>query len=187
MEECLAMPENTESEKADKLKAMMEIIKESGIETYSETPYFPYFVQTAKEIGNYFYDFSFLRKALRERGMNPEDYLAVKEDQVYSGTNLVLTDAQKEAFQYDGTTNKKLKEWVNTTDSKVIMIYGLSDPWYSVRIPDTDKPNVKIFVSQRKPHTARLMDHTDEYKDYSFEEEEQKQIIQLIKETLGVE
>lgn len=187
VEECMSMPENSESEKADKLKAMMEIIKESGIETNSKTPYFPYFVQTAKEIGNYFYDFSFLRKALRERGMNPEDYLVVKEDQVYSGTNLLLTDAQSEAFKYDGTTNKNLKEWVNSTDSKVIMIYGASDPWYSVRIPDTDNPNVKIFVSQRKPHTALIMDHTEKYKDYSFEEEEQSQILQLIKETLEIE
>lgn len=184
VESCLAMPENTDDEKTEKLKAMMEIIKIAGLEVDTSSPHFPYFVQAGKELGNYFYDFSFLRQALRDRGMDPDAYLAVREDHVYSAADLVLTDAQKEAFRYDGMMNERLKEWAETTDSRVIMIYGSSDPWYSVRVPDTENPNVSIFVSDRKPHTARILNTGED--DLSFEEQEQEQIIRTIKEAMGM-
>lgn len=54
--------------------------------------------------------------------------------------------------------NTALKEWAKTTDNTVIMIYGTSDPWYYVRIPDADEidPNVHIFTSMRAPHTSSI-------------------------------
>ena len=39
-----------------------------------------------------------------------------------------------------------------------MFIYDNSDPWYSLRMHDTDNPNVKMFVSDTKPHTVRMMD-----------------------------
>ena len=54
---------------------------------------------------------------------------------------------------YQGVT-----KWIDTSEAKIMFIYGSSDPWYSLRMHDTDNPNVKMFVSDTKPHTVRIMD-----------------------------
>ena len=104
---------------------------------------------------------------------------------MYNAADLAFTDEQKEAFVYDDTMNRNLKKWAETTDSHVIMIYGSSDPWYAVRVPDTDNPNIKIFVSQRTPHVTVITDERQaKNSDYSFEPEEQKKIFEAIYEWL---
>lgn len=40
----------------------------------------------------------------------------------------------------------------NTTDEHVFMIFGANDPGSSVRLPDTDNPNVKMYISPKEDH-----------------------------------
>lgn len=47
---------------------------------------------------------------------------------------------------YNNAVHDNLINWIKTTDKQVIMIYGNSDPWYAVRIPDMERDNVHIFV-----------------------------------------
>ena len=185
IEACLGMPEETDDEKAAKTAAFIEIITEAIVDTDVNSPYFPYFIEAAQELGNYVYDFSYLRQALRERGMEPSEYLTLEEGRSWCAADLAFTDEQREVFVYDGTMNRALKEWVETTDSHVIMIYGSSDPWYATRIPDTDNPNVRIFVSDRTPHTTVITDErAKKNNDYSFEKDEQAEIVKAITDWL---
>ncbi len=47
-------------------------------------------------------------------------------------------------------------EWTKTNTSNVIMIYGDSDPWYFVRLPESDNQNIHIFVSSTNAHDVRI-------------------------------
>lgn len=156
IEEYLAMPENTAKKRTAKVQAAENVLETTGTEVNYNNAFFPYFVQAAKELGNYYYDFSYLRQAAEEAGL--DDKLSVQKNHLYSAGDLLFTKKQKAAFQYDPTLNYELKDWVKTTDNTVIMIYGTSDPWNYVRIPDADEinPNIHIFTSMRDPHTARL-------------------------------
>ncbi|MBQ7268188.1 MAG: hypothetical protein IJR11_07500, partial [Synergistaceae bacterium] len=54
--------------------------------------------------------------------------------------------------------------WSQTTESNVIMIYGKSDPWYFVRLPDVSNPNVHIFKADNNHNAAILSGMTSEDK-----------------------
>ena len=185
IEACLGMPEETDDEKAAKTAAFIEIITEAIVDTDVNSPYFPYFIEAAQELGNYVYDFSYLRQALRDRGMEPSEYLTLEEGRSWCAADLAFTEAQREAFVYDDTMNRALKEWAKTTDSHVIMIYGSSDPWYATRVPDTDNPNIRIFVSDRTPHTTVITDERAKFNsDISFDKEQQEEIVRAITDWL---
>ena len=66
------------------------------------------------------------------------------------------------------------------------MIYGSSDPWYYTRIPDTDNPNVNIFVSLRKPHPADIT-NISILDDYAFGAPTRKKIMKIINNAVGME
>ena len=36
------------------------------------------------------------------------------------------------------------------------MVYGATDPWASLRLPETDNPNVAVFVHPTAPHSALI-------------------------------
>ena len=85
--------------------------------------------------------------------------LTVKpEDEENFVFKMVFTPEQLQAFAYDGAFYEGVTKWIDTSEAKVMFIYGSSDPWYSLRMHDTDNPNVKMFVSDTKPHTVRMMD-----------------------------
>ena len=71
---------------------------------------------------------------------------------------MVFTPEQQQAIAYDGAFYEGVTKWIDTTDAKIIFVYGNSDPWYSVRMHDTDNPNVKMYVSNTKPHGVRITD-----------------------------
>ena len=159
MKEILAMPEGTDDEKNAKLQAELTFLYflASPSDWAANSIAWPYYVGAAKEYGQYHYDFSYLREACEAAGLG--DVLTVKpEDEDGFLFKMVLTPEQQQAFAYDGAFYEGVTKWVDSTDAKVMFIYGDSDPWYSLRMHDTDNPNVKIFVNDVKPHSVRITD-----------------------------
>ena len=159
MKSVLAMPEGTDSEKSAKLEAELQflLVLASPTDWAANHPAWPYYVGAASQYGQYHYDFSYLRRACEAAGLG--DVLTVKpEDEENFVFKMVFTPEQQQAFAYDGAFYEGVTKWIDTSEAKIMFIYGNSDPWYSLRMHDTDNPNVKMFVSDTKPHTVRMMD-----------------------------
>ncbi len=159
MKTVLAMPEGTDSEKSAKLEAELQflLVLASPTDWAASHPAWPYYVGAATQYGQYHYDFSYLRQACEAAGLG--DVLTVKpEDEESFVFKMVFTPEQLQAFAYDGAFYEGVTKWIDTSEAKIMFIYGSSDPWYSLRMHDTDNPNVKMFVSNTKTHTVRMMD-----------------------------
>ena len=159
MKSVLAMPEGTNDEKNAKLEAELQflLVLASPTDWAANHPAWPYYVGAASQYGQYHYDFSYLRRACEAAGLG--DVLTVKpEDEENFVFKMVFTPEQQQAFAYDGAFYEGVTKWIDTSEAKIMFIYGNSDPWYSLRMHDTDNPNVKMFVSNTKPHTVRMMD-----------------------------
>ena len=159
MKTVLAMPEGTNDEKNAKLDAELQflLVLASPTDWAANQPAWPYYVGAASQYGQYHYDFSYLRRACEAAGLG--DVLTVKpEDEENFVFKMVFTPEQQQAFAYDGAFYEGVTKWIDTSEAKIMFIYGNSDPWYSLRMHDTDNPNVKMFVSDTKPHTVRMMD-----------------------------
>ncbi|MBR6901540.1 MAG: hypothetical protein IKN30_05715 [Synergistaceae bacterium] len=53
-------------------------------------------------------------------------------------------------------------EWTQTNTSNVIMIYGDSDPWYFMRLPETDNQNIHVFISSEDSHGVSIENMEEE-------------------------
>lgn len=113
----------------------------AGGRTYTrEELMYPYFVQVEMELGGYGVTLKYLRDALMRYG------ITLKATDEEASLSAVYPDVLK-TLTYDPSLRKAMIDWTHTTQSNVMMIYGNSDPWYFVRLPDvTDNPNVHIFV-----------------------------------------
>lgn len=153
----LDMPETTPEEQMAKLQA------EFGMLLQVQTPMdwsvdfmaWPYYVNAATTYGQYHYDFSWLRAALQAAGV--EDALSVTEE-MEDGLlwNIVFSEEQRAAFAWDGELEASLSSFLDTTEAKILMVFGATDPWFSLRIPHTDNPNVVEFIHPTAPHTAAI-------------------------------
>ncbi|OAV69076.1 Prolyl tri/tetrapeptidyl aminopeptidase precursor [Bacteroidales bacterium Barb4] len=104
-----------------------------------------FFVQAAREMGYYGYDTKPLRKLLSiessagylKRFMLPES----AGDIPFSA-----------ALMYD-----KVYNYLKENDPKMILIYGETDPWSAVRVPDfKGKKNMQIYIAPRGSHSTRI-------------------------------
>ncbi len=148
------------------------------ITNFSTEDYTGYYIQAYTEIGNYSYDYTYLRDAIDDvKLVNPSSNAKITVDS--SKENLIFYDSffsdGELAMQYDDTTYKGLIEWSKTTNEQVIMLYGASDPWYSVRIPDVERPNIHIYVNPKNNHLTRIS---------NFPENQKNEIIELLRQYL---
>ena len=132
----------------------------------------PYFLHSYTELGNYGADFSNLRKAIKDKGSTAK--ITISEDEeVMLYPKCFFSPAEQALFaKYTNDLYQKMSEWIKTTDEKFIMIYGASDPWYSVRINDVQRENVHIFVHPEDNHDVTIA---------NFPEPQKSQIIALLK------
>ncbi len=158
-DEVLNMPKSTSSDKELYLRAMLGLLRQNdgdsdvGNTTDSKDKTasprvdkdYAYQVQVQKENGAYGIMLKYFREAVEKEGLK----LTFKEEDepgYYARTqvkpHLLAT------LSYDRTLSDNIRKWSHTTESKVIMIYGNSDPWYFVRMEDvTDNPNVSVFTA----------------------------------------
>ncbi|MBQ9434116.1 MAG: hypothetical protein IJU26_07875, partial [Synergistaceae bacterium] len=163
-EEILNMPREDDpdtdiNEKEEYLAAMLALLSEY-VDT-DEDGLFPYLVQAATENGNYAYKFKYLREAVEREGLS---LVITEEDEKNFTARMIFTEEQQKVFTFDPYMRNELLNWSHTTQSNVIMIYGTSDPWYFVRLPDVDdNPNVHIFTAPLS-HIVRIADMPTEQK-----------------------
>lgn len=162
----LDLPDSTPEETQAKAQAAFELLirVQAPVDWSSNFVAWPYYVNAATTYGQYHYDFSYLRKALAEKGL--EDTLSVTEE-METGLlwNLVFTEAQRAAFVYDGSFAASLTASEHTTDAKLLMVFGAADPWFSLRIPETDNPNVAVFVHPTAAHNASISSMPEEIRN----------------------
>ena len=155
-DEALNMPKSTSHDRELYLRAMLDLLRKNDAdsdkgddEEKTESPRvaddYAYWVQVQKENGAYGIMLKYFREAARKEGLTIK-FKEEDEPGYYSRTeikpNLLAT------LSYDSTLSDNIRRWSHTTESKVIMIYGNSDPWYFVRMEDvTDNPNVRVFVA----------------------------------------
>ena len=148
---------------------LSEILNDSGGDTL-----LPYVFQSFCELGNYRLDFSYLRQAIAAKGNSAT--ITIAPDQEMTVYQTEFSDAEKALFaKYTPAIHDNLINWINTTDEQVIMIYGNSDPWYSVRIPDVSRDNVHIFVHPYNNHYSAIE---------NFPEPQKKEIEDLLRKYL---
>ena len=118
----------------------------------------PYSFQSYFELGNYGLDYSYLRMAVAQaqaRGSKAKIVTTPGEEAYLP--QLSFSDAEISLFDnYTTAVHDNLINWIKTTDEQVIMIYGNSDPWYAVRIPDVYRDNVHIFVHPANNHYSMI-------------------------------
>lgn len=142
------------------------------IDPPSDDELIPYVFQSFYELGNYRLDFSYLRQALEAKGSSVK--INIRPDQEMTVYQTGFSDAEKALFaKYTPAVHDNLIKWIKTTDERVIMIYGNSDPWYSVRIPDVERDNVHIFVHPSNNHNSMIE---------NFPEPKKSEIESLIKQ-----
>ena len=118
-------------------------------------------MQAAVENGDYAGKFTYLREAVEREGLA---LVITEEDERDFIARMNFTEEQQRVFTYDPYMRNEMLNWSHTTQSNVIMIYGSSDPWYFVRLPDVDdNPNVHIFTTPLS-HTVRIGDMPDKQK-----------------------
>ena len=155
-------PEEAEAKAQAEFSMLLQV--QAPVDWSSNFMAWPYYVNAATTYGQYHYDFSYLRNALAEAGM--EDTLSVTED-MEDGLlwRLVFTEAQREAFFYHGSFASSLTAFENTANAKLLMVFGATDPWISLRIPETNNPNVAVFVHPTAPHSANISSMPEEMRN----------------------
>ncbi len=162
-----------EEEGDQKLKDMYALLQQiSPLDSYAnETPYFPYYIQSELQMGNYYFDFSYLRTALdaayqdakaKDPSVKKSEYeLKVTSDMESNlMETMMFTPAQRIIWHYSDDMHNELIDWSQTTTTHSVMIYGGTDPWYAVRIPDVSNPSVHRYVAPTMNHGVRMTDLT---------------------------
>ncbi len=168
----LDMPADTGKEIKAKQKAVYKLLLSLQKPSDWATDFvaFPYYIGTAKEYGQYHYDFSYLREALEEEGL--EDTISVTEEMEENFLqNLVFNEEQRKEFVYDGSFREALVESMSTTNAKHMMIIGGTDPWRSVALTpeETVNENIKYYINPDYPHTSKMNNLPDDMKKEAFD------------------
>ena len=131
--------------------------------------YYPYYVQCMKELGYFRVDFSYLRNALEAEGSGAK--LAVTEDmEDMLSLKLFIYPEVLETLSFDRSLHDDLVTWSKTTESYVIVLFGGSDVWYPLRLPDVpDRDNYHTFVDDLSAH-GHIYARIDLYSRYDIQE-----------------
>ncbi|MGM9773607.1 MAG: S28 family serine protease [Candidatus Egerieousia sp.] len=123
----------------------------------------PFFVQAAKELGYYGYDPKPFKGKLVVK--KTDDYLR----------RIFLPGQRK--FKFDKSLYNRLTDFIATTDTKMMFIYGQWDPWSSVRPDNPGHENIKYYVGPGGSHRARINNLPEDMKN---------EAVKTLKEWLGV-
>lgn len=173
----LSLPENTKEELVDKINAAVKLIVDSGgdISMFSyNCDAFPYFITAHREMGDYGYDFSYVKAMAKAEGKEINISIPEGQEREYF-KKVYLSEEQIKKIKYDNTMYNELINWVkdSSVKTKVIMINGQEDPWYhiSLPIPNTTGENIRVYTHPSMSHRVKITD---------FDETTQKKILQDI-------
>ena len=163
LEKLVDMPEETDEERQAKAGAEFKfMIEVQGPEKWSPDMYaWPYYVSAATETGQYSYDFSYLRSELAKAGV-PRALTVTPGMEEELLWNVVFTENQKKAFTYSKSFHDKLISSLKSTDARILMIYGATDPWTSVRFTDLGNDNIKVYIHPTMSHDTTISSFPDD-------------------------
>lgn len=130
-----------------------------------------YYVQSAKELGNYAYDLTEFSYLLSSATLHTKNYLPP----------LYLPEGDWD-FSYTDTTRTRVMDFLRTTDCKLLFIYGETDTWTAFAIDDPDSPtinnpeNIKKYVLPGGCHYSKIR---------QFDQQTQEQILSTIRSWVG--
>ncbi len=125
-----------------------------------ECPTSAFFVQAAKELGYYGYDLKPFKKYRK--------YFSIKSTKDYQ-KKLFLPQTQE--FKFDDYLYHKISDFLNTTDARILFVYGQFDPWSAVMPADPGKDNIKFYNQPAGSHRARIR---------TFDQATQEEIIGIL-------
>lgn len=140
MEEALAMPEGTEKEFEQKLKAVKEIFygTDPVMMASCSSCFAPYFIQSYTEMGNMKEDLSWLRAA----GANIRTPAGNDGSLCLRLCSPMMADS---SLTYSTEIKDHILDYMKTTEKDIVKVYGKADTWYAVRMPEVDNPHVHVF------------------------------------------
>lgn len=118
--------------------------------------YQPYFVQAYRELGDYGYNVSYLKAAIEEKGSSATLTLS-DEEFINAYEQVTMSQEMRDNLPRMELMGPKITKFLKETDCNMILIYGASDPWYSIRPEDpVDNPHVRIYVNEKLTHDAAV-------------------------------
>jgi len=109
-----------------------------------------FFVQAARELGYYGYDTQPFRK-----------YLSIKTASNYLSRIFLPEDLK---IKYDKKPSKDVKKFIDSTDAKILFIYGGWDPWFASGFEVPKKDNLLLIVKAGGSHSTRIGNLPEEQK-----------------------
>ena len=122
-----------------------------------------FYIQAAKELGYYGYD----TKPFKE-------YLHIKSAKGWLNKIYIPKDAK---IKYSPKTARQVEKFINTTDARILFIYGEWDPWSASAFEVPDKDNFLKIVKPEGSHSARIN---------NLPENQKKQVKTKLEEWLGI-
>lgn len=122
-----------------------------------------FYVQAARELGYYAYDIKPFKK-----------YLDIKSTKNYLEKIFLPEDIK---IKYIKETALRVKKFIDTTDKKILFIYGSFDPWFASSFEPPHKSNFLKMVKQGGSHSSRIK---------NLPPDQQKQVKQKMEEWLGM-
>lgn len=134
-------------------------------------PHQTYYVQSAKELGNYAYDFTPFAYLLSSATLHSQaDYL----------TPLYLPEGDWD-FSYTDATRRRVMDFLRTTTCRLMFIYGGTDAWTAFAIDDPDSASLANPEHVRK---YVLPDGCHYTKIRQFDEKTQAEILDTLHQWL---
>ena len=117
-------------------------------------PYQTYYVQSAKELGNYAYNLEPFREWLSPATLQTEGYLAA----------LYLPEGEWD-FSYSDEAYQRVFRFLDNTDCHLLFIYGETDAWTAFPYPDTDNPNIRKYILPGGCHYSKIKEFDEEIRN----------------------
>lgn len=130
------------SSRSECFEHLMKVSSPSYFEINDMEKYKSFFVQAARELGYYGYDTRPFR-----------DYLAIKSAKNYIYKIFLPEDL---SVKYNKKTAKKVRQFIQSTDARILFIYGEWDPWSSTAFEVPDKANFLKIVKPGGSHSTRI-------------------------------
>jgi hypothetical protein len=139
---------------SDVFKHFMDI---SDPSYFGDSRNVPFFIQAARELGYYGYDIEPFRQ-----------YLSIKSSKGYLKKLFLPQSAS--SIDFDENLIKKIVNFLETNDPKMMFIYGEVDPWSAVGVTWLEgKQNIKVFVQPNGSHRTRISTMPEAMKNEAVE------------------
>ena len=114
-------------------------------------PGWPYYVQAVLELGSYAFSYSFMENCTY---LTQQEMLQWQTDNVSSAV-----EYPEYATRYNGKMMADFLKNLNTTNKKMVFVYGGNDPWTGAAIPNsvTSNPNVKKLIIPHGTHNDDIL------------------------------